>query len=255
MTNTTTQAYLIECLTNMHVGIGGTNYDIVDKAVQKDVTTGFPTIFSSSLKGALKEYCKYNGLDSSSLKYIFGDDDKRESNVGNYKFMPADMLSFPVRAKGIPFYNATAKELVEQINNMGSAFGIGNVISFAEDAKQQSPKTSKENQQLEDYTSVGGLNTSNGHIGKNIAVFHCADLQHITNGLPVIARNNLGENKNLWYEEVVPKATRFVFFVKAEDSDNERLAKFEKIITSENNPVQIGANGSVGYGYCKITKI
>ncbi len=237
MTNTITQAYLIECLTNMHAGIGGTNYDIVDNAVQKDVTTGFPTIFSSSLKGALREYCKYNGLDKASLKYIFGSDDKDDtSDAGNYKFLPADLLSFPVRSKGVPFYNATSKELVEQINKIGNAFGKGNIINFSETAEENKPKTQNAGQQLED---------------------HCKDLQHITNGLPVIARNQLdnGESKNLWYEEVVPRATRFVFFVKAEENDKKRLDKFDEMITSQNNPVQIGANGSVGYGYCKITKI
>ncbi len=262
MTNTITQVYLIECLTNMHVGIGGTNYDIVDNAVQKDVITGFPTIFSSSLKGALREYCEHNGLNKEYIKYIFGSDkNDKQSDTGNYKFLPADLLSFPVRSKGIPFYNATSNELVEQINKIGNAFRQGNVIDFSETAEENKPKTKKAGQQLEDYISEGGLVAQNEHIGENIAVFHCRDLQHITEGLPVIARNKLdnGESKNLWYEEVVPRATRFVFFVKAEEtveeSKNERLKAFEKMITSKNNPVQIGANGSVGYGYCKIKRI
>lgn len=72
--------------------------------------------------------------------------------------------------------------------------------------------------------------------------------------LPVIARNHLenGMSKNLWYEEVVPRKTQFYFIVLSEYKN--LLEKFsEKIVKSEY--VQIGANSSIGYGYCKITQM
>ncbi len=256
--NVIIQAYLIETLTSMHVGVGGTNYDIVDNVVQKDVITGFPTIFSSSLRGTLREHCENNGLSKEYLKYILGSDkNSNRFHRANYSFFSADLLSFPVPSKKIPFYNATSKELVEQINTIGNAFGQGNVIDFSEIAEENKPKTKEGGQQLGDYISEGGVTIHNKHIGENIAVFHYKDLQHIVEGGPIIARRKLdnGESKSLWYEEVVPRATRFVFFVKAEESNKKRLEAFEKIITSQKNPIQIGANGSVGYGYCRITKI
>ena len=49
-------AYFIHCITNMHVGSGDANYGIVDKLVQRDPVTDFPTIHPSSLKGALREH-------------------------------------------------------------------------------------------------------------------------------------------------------------------------------------------------------
>ena len=51
-----TVAYMIRCLTNMHVGKGDATYEVVDKCVQRDVTTGVPCIYSSSLKGALRHF-------------------------------------------------------------------------------------------------------------------------------------------------------------------------------------------------------
>lgn len=72
--------------------------------------------------------------------------------------------------------------------------------------------------------------------------------------LPVIARNHLenGMSKNLWYEEVVPRKTQFYFMVLSEYKN--LLEQFsEKIVKSEY--VQIGANSSIGYGYCKITQM
>lgn len=77
--------------------------------------------------------------------------------------------------------------------------------------------------------------------------------------LPVIARNQLenGESKNLWYEEVVPRESKFYFFIveeKANDlkSDNYRDL-FEECL--EADIIQIGANATIGYGYTKIKKI
>ena len=68
--------------------------------------------------------------------------------------------------------------------------------------------------------------------------------------LPVIARNNLenGISKNLWYEEVVPSDSRFTFMIIGPD---ELMTKLNEVITE--TTVQIGANASVGYGFCKIT--
>ncbi|MCX6279668.1 MAG: type III-B CRISPR module RAMP protein Cmr4, partial [Bacteroidetes bacterium] len=52
----TFNAFFIQCITNMHVGSGDANFGIVDKLVQRDTVTDFPTIHSSSLKGALREH-------------------------------------------------------------------------------------------------------------------------------------------------------------------------------------------------------
>jgi CRISPR-associated protein Cmr4 len=64
--------------------------------------------------------------------------------------------------------------------------------------------------------------------------------------LPVVARNCLGENKNLWYEELVPHQSLFYFVVLV--PEGEPALDFPK-------PVQFGGNASVGYGYTKVTKL
>jgi CRISPR-associated protein Cmr4 len=71
--------------------------------------------------------------------------------------------------------------------------------------------------------------------------------------LPVIARNHLedGTSTNLWYEQILPRETKLFFTVVYND---ENLFKvFEEAIIA--HPVQIGANASVGYGFCKIEEI
>ena len=256
-----TNAYLITCLTNLHVGAGGTNYDVIDNMVQRDPTTQMPTIFSSSLKGALREYFKNKwGENNGNLNYIFGADTDRnnqnESNIGHYKIFGADLLSIPVRSKQKTFFNATSLFLMQHINRMAKSlisptsrfFEVSNMV------EEGNPLTQTAGNVLEDWTSVGGLTLSNGHVGDNIALFHEKDFLRMASKLPVIARNKLvnGASKNLWYEEVVPRETRFVFFVSKE-GDEEISSAFDQ--TLEDDVVQIGANGSIGYGFCKIQKI
>ena len=39
----------LECMTNMHVGNGDVNYNIIDNEVEKDPVTGYPTINASGV--------------------------------------------------------------------------------------------------------------------------------------------------------------------------------------------------------------
>ena len=52
------RVFKITAKTNLHVGNeSGGDYTIIDKAIQRDPLTGLPCINSSSLKGAINEYC------------------------------------------------------------------------------------------------------------------------------------------------------------------------------------------------------
>ena len=50
--------YKITCVTNLHVGSGEANFDVIDNTVEKDPVTELPTINSSGVKGALRQYFK-----------------------------------------------------------------------------------------------------------------------------------------------------------------------------------------------------
>jgi CRISPR-associated protein Cmr4 len=80
--------------------------------------------------------------------------------------------------------------------------------------------------------------------------------------LPVLARNYLvnGESKNLWYEEVVPKQSVFFFCIAkptnidSKDYD-QKIKGFDNRFKNDGQIVQIGANKSIGYGFCKIKRV
>ena len=61
------KTFLIQTLTNTHVGSGDTSYGIVDNMIQKDTTTSIPIIHSSSLKGAVRDHFEQFKADKKSL--------------------------------------------------------------------------------------------------------------------------------------------------------------------------------------------
>ncbi|MGP1379521.1 type III-B CRISPR module RAMP protein Cmr4 [Porphyromonas gingivalis] len=233
-----TAAYMIHCLTNMHVGKGDATYEVVDKCVQRDVTTGMPCIYSSSLKGALRQFFSKQGF--ADIKYVFGSDVSRdvkdeskgnesdnsneknakEHSVGNFTFFQANLLAYPVQTtqEGATYILKTNKTLQDPIKELANLLSAPSNI---EDLLPEGIEKDLSNEALEQ--------------------------------LPVIARNQLdnGESKNLWYEEVVPAESRFVFFVSYDDE--EIFVEFDKII--QEGVIQIGANGSIGYGFCKIANV
>ncbi len=252
-------AYLITCLTNMHVGSGGANYGVVDNLVQRDSITNMPTIHSSSLKGALREFFKEKwGEKNEKLKHVFGPDGKRDLEdknnvgIGHYKFFPADLLALPVRSNKKPFFRATAKMLIDTINTKAVALTATNLFKGEYTVNQ--PTISEDIRvKLEDWEAIyDDKFTADKELGIDVAGFDDDTFKKLGRKLPVIARNQLdnGESKNLWYEEIVPRESRFVFFVaKDEKYSKEFDDELEKAI------VQIGANASIGYGYVTITKI
>lgn len=259
-----TDAYLITCLTNMHVGSGGASYGVIDNLVQRDSISNMPAINSSSLKGALREFFKNKwGENDDKLNYIFGpdgarnEDSKGKEGIGHYKFFPADLLVLPVRSNKKPFYRATAKMLIDTINTKAKAFDVKALeekIPFPDNCEFLNANSTNNNYViLEDWQVHVKTNIeTNPNFGDNIVGFDDDTFKKLAKKLPVIARNHLenGESKNLWYEEVVPRESRFVFFVaKDEDYSKDFDDEFK------NSVVQIGANASIGYGYVTITKI
>ncbi len=214
-------AWLITAKTNLHVGDEcATGYGIIDKSVQRNPITELPCINSSSLKGALNEFfCHNTDFNGEKLLNIFGSDKKTKtpSQKGNAIFFDANLLAFPKQS------DSTLYELVSTID----------VIERAK-AQLETFKV-----KMDDFPTYK-TQDENGKI--NLAEL-CSD-----EGLPIIARNRLenGESQNLWYEQVVPQETVFYTLMKVDEEFAEKLDK---------QIVQIGANATIGYGYCEFKKL
>ena len=217
--------FVIECLTNLHVGNGDVNFNIIDNEVERDVVTGFPTINSSGVKGALRAFFEENKL--LKIDEIFGSENSKVTTSGSLKFLSANLLALPIRSisgDDKPYSIHAPKTACEDFKQMIANFQLENVSIEDIKGRDEEITLDEDNSCYEKY------------------------------GLPVIARNSVGEQTNLWYEEVVPHKSIFYFAVVASTSEADGLLDVftesvrEKII-------QFGANASVGYGICKVIKV
>lgn len=217
--------FVIECLTNLHVGNGDVNFNIIDNEVERDVVTGFPTINSSGVKGALRAFFEENKL--SNIDEIFGSENSKVTTSGALKFLNANLLALPIRS----------------ISGGDKPYSIHAPKTACEDFNQMITNFQLEDASIEDIKGVDEeitLDADNSCYEKY--------------GLPVIARNSVGEQTNLWYEEVVPHKSIFYFAVV--DSTNESENLLENFTDSVREKIiQFGANASVGYGLCKVIKV
>lgn len=265
--------YSLKTMFNTHVGSGQTSYGIVDNIVQKDYLTGYPCINSTSLKGALREWVKV-ALKKETMT-IFGDANETDKGIekqgkmnkpGSHHFFQASLLSYPMRSDKIQFFNATCPEILISLKSQLIEFGIFDLnndldkllgvlpkpkypISLTNKSdfivEAHNIKTVAQNIQLSDNLKV--------LFGDNLIIMHNDDFNLLIKKLPIITRNHLenGQSSNLFYEEIVPRETRFGFLVGSNKVDENNFSS----IADESKLLQIGANATVGYGFCKLNKI
>lgn len=250
------------CITNLHVGNGEVNYNIIDQEVEKDPVTGIPMINSSGVKGAIREFFESQwGMDDSRIKAYFGGANGSESVQGSYKFLQMDMLFRPLRVtddSDKTYILATTakvlKDYIEKIDMLSGKKDKDSVTCKGIDDLGIFDETPTN----DEYTIEG---ESDGFTLKKLSgswrTFTTDTVAIINNlnsyDLPVIARNVLDDNgisKNLWYEEFVPHKSVFsLIILTPEEMDND----FKEMLTK--TPVQFGGNASIGYGLMDIKEV
>lgn len=228
----------LECITNMHVGNGDINYNIIDNEVEKDPVTGYPTINASGVKGALREFFNADADLKSYVASLFGADRAGDTTPGQLKILCADMLARAARASSGPeaYYLITTQTALNKYADNCEIF-LGTRLNG--EKKPADKKEAAEGFLLKEKVNVNG---------KNLYILPEEIFKKIE--LPVIARNQLdnGISKNLWYEQVVPHESLFAFVVLGTE---DNLAIFRKAVNGK--VVQFGGNASIGYGLCKVS--
>ena len=230
----------LKCLTNLQMGSGDVNYNVVDIEVEKDPVTGYPTMNASGVKGALREY--FVRKAPNLVDKLFGSGSDKKGNAGALKIMSADLLARAMRASSgkMPYYLVSTKEALQLVDSKVEAF-TGAPLPWQEATVQENSPMAEGFSLIEPCSLAGET------------VYLMEEREFASVSLPCFARNYLenGVSKNLWYEEVVPHQSVFVLVVASEDPD--ALECFRKTVL--NQVVQFGGNASVGCGYCKVTEI
>ena len=270
-----TYIYQIETISNLHVGSGETNQGVVDNLVQRDAITNFPVINASSLKGALRQHFlelsqqKDAEINETFINHVFGSSinnkgrDTDNQKAGAYRFFDARLLSIPVRSDKSLYLMATCPLVLKDFCETVRLLNISlETPKFSEIHVDESPivlDAAYKDAMIEDidmkteYKQIQNFSLLTGTpsvLLSDIMFNRICDDNH----LPVIARNYLdnGQSKNLWYEQVVPRFSRFYFTIMVPDEDKE-FDTFNTALTS--SLVQIGGNASVGNGLCRLSGI
>ena len=287
-----TKFFIIRALTPLHAGSGEINYGLIDNLIQRDPITGLPNINASSIKGAFREHFeKVCSMEKEELYRLFGTppipekEDKKEVNSdpagyqeghpeerskekskptrqqGRLRFFEATLLSIPCRCSNstAPYIMVTSEDVAQRCKSMMNVFGIS-ANDIIPEGKHHSEKGVK-GAKIEDILCITEM-PGNNHPEKFKDVFYegnesftMVDNKNLVlltdnNHLPIISRNQLesGISANLWYEQILPRYSRLGFFVMGETED---LTVFCDNLKN-NNIVQIGANATIGYGYCQV---
>ena len=259
-------AYILRCITNLHAGSGGETNGIVDNTIQRDAATGYPTIHATSLKGALREdFEMLKGIKDNALKQIFGNEPKPgvTQAQGEVRFFPAHLLCLPVRSNIRPFFRAVSVDILLKLQSDLTVFGIENtklddaidrlIFNFDEKTTPQYLDDFGDKIVILEDEKAEYLSIEENHkvelekvFGTHLAIYPDGEaFNRLVKSLPVQARNQLekGESKNLWYEEYVPRETKFYTFTAQPKSMDFSLS----------GNFQIGANATVGFGYTEFT--
>lgn len=262
--------YILEPITNLHVGNGDINYNIIDNEVERDIN-GYPVINASGIKGAFRQFIKnskYKDKDVDFFGSVANNGNDKTKTPGKLKFYSGECLGITMRNQegDSPYSLVTTKAMLKRFKEM-------NIImknkesekwkEFIDDLKDgESYKVSENDLNVEGVKVCDKDEEISNAIYKFFKIFNpdtanntviLPHKQFINIPLPVLARNKLENSisNNLWYEEYVPYHS--LFFVCVSSEDNELINEFDIAVNGE--IIQFGGNATIGYGLTRVTSI
>ncbi|CAB1127868.1 Type III-B CRISPR module RAMP protein Cmr4 [Candidatus Hydrogenisulfobacillus filiaventi] len=119
------------CESPLHAGTGQA-MGVVDLPIQREAHTGWPCVYGSGVKGALRDHAVEAGLDAAVVAAIFGPDVQHASDhAGALTVSDARLLLLPVRSLTGIFRWVTAPEPLHRLQRDARRLGIALVPETA----------------------------------------------------------------------------------------------------------------------------
>lgn len=137
--------------TSIHAGTGSTT-GVIDLPIQREGHNGYPCIFGSSMKGALRTRAETQyGKDNNSVKYVFGPDTNNASDhAGAIMVSDARLLLLPIRSLTSQFKWVTCPDALKRFQRDAERFGVNT-------ATMTIPEVSGNNAVVPTQTAAGAL--------------------------------------------------------------------------------------------------
>lgn len=268
--------------TSIHAGTGQ-NTGIIDLPIQREGHNGWPCVFGSAVKGALRTRAEQDSL--GNINDIFGS--SSAEHAGAMMVSDARLVLFPVRSLTSQFKWVTCPAVLQRLVMDLSRFDQGSIavdtLTFNDQSTAIVAHDIAENDALflEEYRfSLAQKNLGNTItlLEKLMTQTNAADLlqqqlvivsddmfshlvQHAT---PVNAHISIeSKNKtaeNLWYEESLPPETLLYIGLTASKARGKNALNAQAIMDevtglfSDKPWFQMGGNETVGMGWCAVTK-
>lgn len=105
----------LTCETPLHAG-GGSKEAVIDLPIQREAHTGWPCVYGSAMKGALRARAEQLGIDKVLLEQAFGPDTENASDhAGALIVSDARLLLLPVRSLTTYFKRVTCPALLRRL--------------------------------------------------------------------------------------------------------------------------------------------
>jgi len=275
--------------TSIHAGVGSTT-GVIDLPIQREGHNGWPCVFGSAMKGALRTRAEtHYGEKSESVKYVFGPDTGNASeHAGALLISDARLLLLPVRSLTSQFKWVTCPAALKRYRADAERFGVSAPEFELPEIKAQAAIVPQQTQDgslfLEEYRFDAKAQNLDGLIQALAALMQrdaaAADLQQqlviVSNDMfahlcqhatPVNAHIAIDSSTKtvragaLWYEETLPPETLLYVGLSANKAraKDVSMAASEILTTvtdlfKEKPWLQIGGNETVGMGWCAIKK-
>jgi len=280
------EPFLIHAITHLHVGSGSSVDEEIDLPFQRD-ELGYPTIYASSLKGALKSFLLKEFAHTKDVIYkVLGEDENpEEASLGT--FLDAILFAIPSRiieidsAKPHVWVYVTTYELLKKVKAYLDSISQLSNASFSNLQKtinrildnegNSKPRNERKNITLDSSLKTAILN-EDFHVELEA---HDVNIPNITNdnvpllvledsiGKEVINRSLIRVRRiridrdkktvvtgGLWSEEYVPMKT--IFFSAFLGKESKENAIFDSCILRKLKYVILGGKETIGKGIVEL---
>lgn len=249
--------------TSIHAGTGS-NTGVIDLPIQREGHNGYPCVFGSSMKGALRTRAEIayprdkDGKLHPSVQYIFGPDTNNASDhAGAIMVSDARLLLLPIRSLTSQFKWVTCPAILKRFQNDAERFGnkleitaslltdldntsalvatkesVGNLFleEYRFDAKDRDLNTviTAIAKLMRDETATETLKKQLVIISNDMFAHLCQHATPVNAHIAIESETKTVKGGALWYEETLPPETLLyvgLSAVKARAKDAEMPAK------------------------------
>lgn len=271
--------------TSIHAGAGKA-VGVVDLPIMREAHTGWPVVFGSAVKGALRTKAEQRAIPD--VLDVFGPDTKNASDhAGALAVGDARLLLLPVRSLTTHFKWVTCPALLKRAAADARRLGNTTAVESPVEPKDEMVYTSEYEGSLflEEFHFIAQKHNLDDLITwlaqfmggdfaarlKNQLVIVSDDMfshlaQYTTAVTPHIAIDSARKtvtNGALWYEETLsPETVLYVALATDASRKNPKEKTAQHMLDAtlalfphEHPYLQLGGNETVGMGWCRVSKV